>query len=146
MDSEKTLPKATVQKLIKKVLHPPLKQASSEISSVVAELAQEFIHVLSSKAHDQCLAKGKKTINHEHVLTALDAIKFPYDSSQVDQVLSEYTQQQAHKPSQQLKKKYHGKTEQELREEQEKLFADVVIAREIPESQENLHPDIEEYD
>lgn len=66
-DEELTLPRASVNKMIKDAL--PNIRVSNDVRELIMNCCTEFIHLVSSEANQVCMAQQKKTINAEHLLT-----------------------------------------------------------------------------
>lgn len=66
-DEELTLPRASVNKMIKDVL--PNIRVANDVREMIMNCCSEFIHLVSSEANQVCMAQHKKTINAEHLLT-----------------------------------------------------------------------------
>lgn len=65
-EDELTLPRASINKMIKEIL--PNIRVANESRELILNCCTEFIHLLSSEANDICNQQQKKTINAEHVL------------------------------------------------------------------------------
>lgn len=65
-DDELTLPRASINKMIKELV--PSVRIANEARELILNCCTEFIHLLSSEANDICNQNHKKTINAEHVL------------------------------------------------------------------------------
>ena len=65
-EEELTLPRASLNKLIKEVL-PDLRVAN-EVRELLLQCSTEFIHLLSSEANEVCKSQQKKTMSTEHVI------------------------------------------------------------------------------
>jgi histone H3/H4 len=89
MDCEATLPQATVKQIILKSVNPVHKSSVTGITSLVSELAQEFISSVSEMAYNECLNSGKKTIMPEHVISVLKKSGFPVDDSEIEQFIGD---------------------------------------------------------
>lgn len=66
-DDDLTLPRASVNKMIKDVL--PNIRVALDVREMIMNCCTEFIHLVSSEANQVCMAQQKKTINAEHLLT-----------------------------------------------------------------------------
>lgn len=66
-DEELTLPRASVNKMIKDAL--PNIRVANDVREMIMNCCSEFIHLVSSEANQVCMAQHKKTINAEHLLT-----------------------------------------------------------------------------
>lgn len=75
-DSEVSLPKATIVKLIKDYM-PSEMRVASDTTDMLLACCTEFVQLVSSEANTVAEAEGKKTIQPEHVLTALGQLGFP---------------------------------------------------------------------
>lgn len=65
-DEELTLPRASVNKMIKDAL--PNIRVANDVREMIMNCCTEFIHLVSSEANQVCMAQQKKTINAEHLL------------------------------------------------------------------------------
>lgn len=65
-DEELTLPRASVNKMIKDAL--PNIRVANDVRELIMSCCTEFIHLVSSEANQVCMAQQKKTINAEHLL------------------------------------------------------------------------------
>lgn len=68
-DDELTLPRASINKMIKEIL--PHVRVANESRELILNCCTEFIHLLSSEANEICNQQQKKTINAEHVLQVI---------------------------------------------------------------------------
>lgn len=68
-DEELTLPRASVNKMIKDAL--PNIRVANDVREMIMNCCTEFIHLVSSEANQVCMAQQKKTINAEHLLTGM---------------------------------------------------------------------------
>jgi len=84
----------------------------------------EFIHLISSEANEICEQDSKKTIAPEHIIGALKRLGFETFTEEVEDVLKDHKQQQKDREKKVSKLEQSGKTEEELWEEQQKLFAE----------------------
>lgn len=93
-DDELTLPRASINKMIKELVwksvticvfllsfltsaQVPTVRVANESRELILNCCTEFIHLISSEANDVCNQRNKKTINAEHVLEALDRLGKP---------------------------------------------------------------------
>ena len=65
-DDELTLPRASINKMIKEIL--PHIRVANESRELILNCCTEFIHLISSEANEICNKQQKKTINADHVL------------------------------------------------------------------------------
>lgn len=66
-EDELTLPRASINKMIKEIL--PNVRVANESRELILNCCSEFIHLLSSEANDICNSQQKKTINSDHVFS-----------------------------------------------------------------------------
>ncbi|KAJ9528559.1 hypothetical protein QJQ45_020461 [Haematococcus lacustris] len=74
-DSEISLPKATIVKLIKDALPAQLRIAG-DASDMIIACCTEFVNLVSSEANEVATRENKQTIQPEHVLQALNELGF----------------------------------------------------------------------
>ncbi|OMJ70217.1 hypothetical protein SteCoe_31846 [Stentor coeruleus] len=146
MESDIALPKATIKQLIQKSISPIYKSSASGITDIIADLSHDFIAIISEKSFEECQNNGKKTIIPEHVISAMTHLNFAMDSNEITTFLEELEKLKALKPKEQLKLKKHGVSEDQLLEEQEKLFASANEFNLNIEKKEILEEDKEDYD
>lgn len=65
-EEELTLPRASVNKMIKELL--PNIRVANESRELILNCCTEFIHLISSEANEICNQQQKRTINAEHIL------------------------------------------------------------------------------
>ena len=70
MAEEHSLPKTSINKLIKENLNGSVR-VSSDFRDVIAECGVEFIHLIATQAKDVAASSNRKTLNTEHVIKAL---------------------------------------------------------------------------
>jgi down-regulator of transcription 1 len=68
-EDELTLPRASINKIIKEII--PNIRVAQDSRELILNCCTEFIHLISSEANEICNQNQKKTINAEHVLTGL---------------------------------------------------------------------------
>ncbi|KAM0006816.1 putative transcription factor Hap3/NF-YB family [Helianthus debilis subsp. tardiflorus] len=68
-----SLPKATMTKIIKEMLHPDVRVAR-DTQDLLIDCC--FINLVSSKSNEVCSKEDRKTIAPEHVLKALQVLGF----------------------------------------------------------------------
>lgn len=122
LDDELTLPKATVQKMIAELLPNDI-NCAKETRDLIIECCVEFIHLISSDANEICEQESKKTIAPEHIIGALKRLGFDGYVEEVDEVLKDHKQAQKDREKKTNKWELSGKTEEQLLEEQQRLFA-----------------------
>ncbi|KAG8700044.1 negative cofactor 2 transcription regulator complex subunit ncb2 [Ceratobasidium sp. 392] len=122
VDDELSLPKATVQKLIAEILPKDI-LSSKESRDLIIECCVEFIHMISTEANEICEKEAKKTISPEHIVGALKTLGFESYVEEVEGVLKDHKQAQKDREKKTSKFEASGKSEEELLNEQEKLFA-----------------------
>lgn len=85
-DEELTLPRASVNKMIKDAL--PNIRVANDVREMIMNCCTEFIHLVSSEANQVCMAQQKKTINAEHLLTGkfftILLVKYIFNYSMTD--------------------------------------------------------------
>eukprot|EP00741_Cyanophora_paradoxa_P009632 tig00001542_g9330.t1 len=121
-NEEAALPKATVAKIIKELL-PEDMRCSNETRDLVLECCTEFIHMISSEAQEVCQKENKKTMAPEHVIKALKALGFEDYVPEIEQVLDKHKTEQESKPKMMKRLADTGLSEEELKRQQEALFA-----------------------
>jgi len=121
-DDELSLPKATVQKLIAEILPKDI-LSSKESRDLIIECCVEFIHMISTEANEICEKEAKKTISPEHIVGALKTLGFESYVEEVEGILKDHKQAQKDREKKTSKFEASGKSEEELLNEQEKLFA-----------------------
>jgi len=117
-DEELSLPRASVNKMIKDAL--PNIRVANDVRDMIMNCCTEFIHLVSSEANQVCMAQQKKTINAEHLLTALDDLGFGAYRTQVEEVVKDC---KSKKRRQSTRLENLGIPEEELLRQQQELFA-----------------------
>lgn len=120
-DDELTLPRASVNKIIKEIL--PNVRVANEVRELILHCCREFIHLLSSEANEICSQRQKKTINAEHVLQALDRLGFGDYRAEAEEVLKDCKAVAAKRRRQSTRLEHLGIPEEELLRQQQELFA-----------------------
>ncbi|EEB14761.1 Negative cofactor 2 beta, putative [Pediculus humanus corporis] len=118
-DDELTLPRASINKMIKEIL--PNIRVANESRELILNCCTEFIHLLSSEANDICNSQQKKTINSEHVL--LGKLGFGDYIPDADAVLQDCKAVAAQRKRQSTRLENLGIPEEELLRQQQELFA-----------------------
>ncbi|KAF9971972.1 negative cofactor 2 transcription regulator complex subunit ncb2 [Actinomortierella ambigua] len=132
-EDELSLPKATVQKLINEMMPDDI-ACAKDTRDLLIECCVEFIHLLASEANEICEKETKKTIAAEHVIAALKTLGFEGYLPDVEVVLQDHKTQQKVKDRKSGRLEHSGRTQEELLEEQTRLFA---AARERHQSQQH---------
>ena len=117
MEGELQLPRATLDKMIKEFLPGDI-GCIKETRQVLMNCAIEFIHLITSEANETCEKQGKKTINGEHIIAALQELGFGEFVPQVQATFDEFKNQSKST----LKKPKQTVPDEELLEEQQRLF------------------------
>ncbi|XP_050428539.1 protein Dr1 [Adelges cooleyi] len=117
-DEELTLPRASVNKMIKDAL--PNIRVANDVREMIMNCCTEFIHLVSSEANQVCMAQQKKTINAEHLLTALDHLGFGDYRQQAEEVVKDC---KSKRRRQSTRLENLGIPEEELYRQQQELFA-----------------------
>jgi histone H3/H4 len=120
-DDELTLPRASINKMIKEIL--PHVRVANESRELILNCCTEFIHLLSSEANDICNQQQKKTINAEHILQALEKLGFSDYSAEAEAVLRDCKAVAAKRRRQSTRLENLGIPEEELLRQQQELFA-----------------------
>ncbi|GAA5820544.1 hypothetical protein JCM11251_003040 [Rhodosporidiobolus azoricus] len=122
-DDEVSLPKATVNKLIAELL-PEGVTASKEVKDLIVECCKEFVLTVSSEANEICEKESKKTMNPDHVVSALKALGFEDFVEGVEDVLKDHKElAKGEKANKKKKAAGNGMSQEELLAAQEALFA-----------------------
>eukprot|EP01127_Copromyxa_protea_P006024 TRINITY_DN15834_c0_g1_i1.p1 TRINITY_DN15834_c0_g1~~TRINITY_DN15834_c0_g1_i1.p1 ORF type:complete len:188 (-),score=43.00 TRINITY_DN15834_c0_g1_i1:47-610(-) len=119
-----SLPKATVNKLIKESLPKDVK-CNAQSQELILQCCLEFLQLLSSEANDICSQKNKKMISGEHVVEAVKKLGFNDYAPHLQQILEEHKRSEAVRPKSESKNKLRnsGLTHEELLKQQHELFA-----------------------
>ncbi|XP_050535936.1 protein Dr1 [Daktulosphaira vitifoliae] len=117
-DEELTLPRASVNKMIKDAL--PNMRVANDVREMIMSCCTEFIHLVSSEANQVCMSQQKKTINAEHLLTALDHLGFGDYREQAEEVVKDC---KSKRRRQSTRLENLGIPEEELYRQQQELFA-----------------------
>ncbi|KAJ8729538.1 hypothetical protein PYW08_001119 [Mythimna loreyi] len=120
-EDELTLPRASINKMIKELV--PSVRVAFESRELILNCCTEFIHLLSSEANEVCNQSNKKTINAEHVLTALDRLGFSDYTLEAEAVLKDCKAVAAKRRRQSTRLENLGIPEEELLRQQQELFA-----------------------
>ncbi|KAL0849070.1 hypothetical protein ABMA28_013432 [Loxostege sticticalis] len=120
-EDELTLPRASINKMIKELV--PSVRVAYESRELILNCCTEFIHLLSSEANEVCNQSNKKTINAEHVLTALDRLGFTDYTLEAEAVLKDCKAVAAKRRRQSTRLENLGIPEEELLRQQQELFA-----------------------
>eukprot|EP00013_Stygamoeba_regulata_P020485 CAMPEP_0177658780 /NCGR_PEP_ID=MMETSP0447-20121125/17048_1 /TAXON_ID=0 /ORGANISM="Stygamoeba regulata, Strain BSH-02190019" /LENGTH=160 /DNA_ID=CAMNT_0019163519 /DNA_START=325 /DNA_END=803 /DNA_ORIENTATION=+ len=121
MAEDLSLPKATVQKIIKSALPSNVRCDPATVDTVL-ECCAEFIHMISSEANDACAKDNKKTIAAEHVLSSLKELGFEHYVKEVNETYMEHKAQSSERTKCSRKLDKLGIPEEELWRQQEELF------------------------
>lgn len=127
MDNEDhTLPRATVNKMIREFLPEDFRLAS-DTSDLLMECCTEFIQLVASEANEHCIKDSKKVISPEHVMSALESLQFVEYMEKVTDTFKEHKQSMKEGPSGRIKGKKSqlaGMTREEQLALQQKLFGE----------------------
>eukprot|EP00878_Enallax_costatus_P004900 GHUV01005155.1.p1 GENE.GHUV01005155.1~~GHUV01005155.1.p1 ORF type:complete len:175 (+),score=62.13 GHUV01005155.1:429-953(+) len=124
-ESDVSLPKATITKMVKEML-PADMRCATECMDMLMDCCTEFIQLLSSEANDLAGKDNKSTITPVHVERALDQLGFEEWARDVKQHHEEYKKDQKEAPklaNRKTKAEIEGLTEDEQIEMQRRLFA-----------------------
>ncbi|XP_063245178.1 protein Dr1 isoform X2 [Bacillus rossius redtenbacheri] len=136
-DDELTLPRASVNKMIKEIL--PNIRVANESRELILNCCTEFIHLMSSEANDICNQQQKKTINAEHILLALDRLGFGDYRADAEAVLRDCKAVAAKRRRQSTRLENLGIPEEELLRQQQELFAKAREEQAMAEQQQWQH-------
>lgn len=116
-----SLPKATVQKIVSETISPDL-VFSRETRDALIECCVEFIMILTAESNEIAERECKKTIAGEHVLQALETLGFTEYSAPIKEVIAVHKESQKARERKVGKLQQSGRSEEELMEEQRRLF------------------------
>jgi len=133
-DDELTLPRASINKIIKEIL--PHVRVANESRELILNCCTEFIHLLSSEANEICNQQQKKTINAEHVLQALEKLGFGDYNAEAEAVLRDCKAVAAKRRRQSTRLENLGIPEEELLRQQQELFAKAREEQAVAEQQQ----------
>ena len=97
MSDENSLPKTCINKLIKDYLSN-MTRISSDFREVIAICGVEFIRLIATQAKEVADKGNKKTLNADHILTALKDLGFEGYHDELTQLVEDYKQTQVKKP------------------------------------------------
>lgn len=120
-NEEITLPKATADKIIHE--NSGGRSLSRELKDSITECAIEFIRCITADANEHCEKEQRKTINHEHIYSALTNFGFEYFIEECVEAYEEHVKLAKMKPSKVNTLKNSPHTLEELEEKQKLLFA-----------------------
>ncbi|EGF84205.1 hypothetical protein BATDEDRAFT_8480 [Batrachochytrium dendrobatidis JAM81] len=121
-DEDLSLPKATMTKLIQELLPPDI-TCAKETRDLLTDCCVEFIHLLSSEANEISEKEARKTINGEHVITALKNLGFEEYIAEMDEVQTDHQKSVKNRVKRSFRLEDLGMTEEELIKNQAELFA-----------------------
>lgn len=118
------LPKAAIVSIVKELL-PGDYKCANDTKDLLLAASNEFVHLLSSESNEACSKDGKKTINPEHVLMALESLGFSDYLADCKEVLAGFKEEttEFRKNRKQLKDQRAAKGDQNLAKTQSELFA-----------------------
>ncbi|KAL9650748.1 hypothetical protein ABK040_001801 [Willaertia magna] len=117
-----TLPKATIQKLIKEHLSGDSIRCANETTSLIVDCCVEFVQMIAAQSNSICGIQKKKTIAGEHVIEALNQLGYQEYIQPVNEVYSQFKLESARHSSNSKKLKNSGMTHEQLKAEQDKLI------------------------
>ncbi|KAG2387326.1 hypothetical protein C9374_001658 [Naegleria lovaniensis] len=118
-----TLPKATIQKLIKEHLGDSIRCAT-DTRDLIVECCVEFVQMIAAEANTICEQQERKTIAGEHVIEALQKLGYGEYIQSVNEAHAQFKTESARHSKHSDKLKNSGKTQEELISEQHKLIAE----------------------
>lgn len=119
-NEEITLPKATADKIMHE--NSAGCMLSRELKDAVTECAIEFIRSITAEANEYCEKELRKTINHDHVYSALRNLGFESFIDECVEAYDEHVKLAKMKPSRVNTLKNSPHTLEELEEKQKLLF------------------------
>ncbi|KAF8065448.1 DNMT2 [Scenedesmus sp. PABB004] len=125
-DSDVSLPRATLTKMVKEVL-PPDMRCAADCMDMLMDCCTEFIQLLSSEANDLATSESKSTITPEHVVRALGQLGFEDWAADVRRHHEQFKADAKQAPklaNRKTKAELEGMTEDEQLELQRRLFAE----------------------
>jgi len=125
-DEELSLPRATINKLIREALPQDVK-CTSETQKLIMQCCMEFLKLVSYESNEVCRENNKKMISPEHVVTALEKLGFSDYVPEVKQVWEELKKEAA-KPKKATPYEESGLSPEELLQRQRALFANAKSA------------------
>ncbi|KAL1131784.1 hypothetical protein AAG570_011397 [Ranatra chinensis] len=120
-DDDLTLPRASINKMIKEIL--PTMRVANESRELILNCCTEFIHLIASEANEICNQNKKKTINADHVLKALDRLGFSDYRTDAEAVLQDCKAVADERKKKSSRLENLGIPEEELLRQQQELFA-----------------------
>ena len=111
------IPRSAVNKLIREFI--PDIRVSTDAREFLTECCNVFVHRLTREANIICESQQKKTMSHEHVLSALEKVGLSEYRDKVEAVMQEVISKK-HRQSTRLES--HGKPLDELYRHQQELF------------------------
>eukprot|EP00033_Pygsuia_biforma_P002845 GCRY01003139.1.p1 GENE.GCRY01003139.1~~GCRY01003139.1.p1 ORF type:complete len:152 (-),score=32.90 GCRY01003139.1:162-617(-) len=123
VEEEVSLPKATINTIIKEILPPDVK-CSPQTRDFIHNCALEFVHLVSAEANDISQKDNKKTLSAEYIIKALESLGFSQVVAAGEKCLQDFKEVKAARPPK--KKDFFqdsNMTAEELLKEQQRLFA-----------------------
>ncbi|XP_022656268.1 protein Dr1-like [Varroa jacobsoni] len=120
-EDELTIPRAAMNKMLKELL--PNVRIANESRELVLNCCSEFIHYIATQANEICNQHHKKTINAEHILTALEKLGFKEYCDDAQRVFADCKEVAAKRRKQSSRLEHLGVPEEELLRQQQELFA-----------------------
>ncbi|EJW05241.1 hypothetical protein EDEG_00706 [Edhazardia aedis USNM 41457] len=93
-----------------------------DVKEILMKSALEFIHLITAEANEICEKEGKKTITHEHVIYALEALGYSDYKKECIASHEDFSRLNQLRPGKSNKFKDSGLTIEELYEQQRVLF------------------------
>lgn len=120
-DDDLSIPRASMNKMIKQLL--PNVRVANESRELILNCCREFILLLSSEANVVCNNQSKKTINADHVVSALERLGFADYCVNVQDVARKCKDVKNKRRKQSTRLENLGIPEEELLRQQQELFA-----------------------
>eukprot|EP01121_Diplochlamys_sp_Union-15-3_P015989 TRINITY_DN5364_c0_g2_i1.p1 TRINITY_DN5364_c0_g2~~TRINITY_DN5364_c0_g2_i1.p1 ORF type:complete len:187 (-),score=32.12 TRINITY_DN5364_c0_g2_i1:54-590(-) len=137
MAENQSLPKATIEKILKETLPPEIK-CSPDTRDLILKCCVEFIHMVTSEASDICNKEGRKTISPAHLLESLKTLGFESYIEEVKQAHVQYKKETSEKPKLNNKTKNSTIDEEHLHKMQQEKFEKSRIKMRLREQQLRL--------
>eukprot|EP00053_Salpingoeca_punica_P007264 m.66795 g.66795 ORF g.66795 m.66795 type:complete len:182 (+) comp14071_c0_seq2:7-552(+) len=132
-DDEVGLPRAAVNAAIREIL-PAGIRCSAEGQALFSTCLNELVNLIAFEANDKCAKRGKTTISPEDILESLHSLgldEFVAAAKEALEALKDESKTKQQTKKRRNSKQDTGMTEEELRIQQERLFAQARAAQEL---------------
>jgi len=137
LEEELTIPRAAVNKYIKEIC--PNARLGLDTRELLLQSCTEFIHVITTEAHNVCNQTQKKTITASHILAAMKNLGFDDYVAEAETVLIDCKALAAKKRRKCSRLENLGIPEEDLLRQQQELFAKARQEMEAANQQQWLH-------